>query len=182
MAEVRDLIKTKFLENYRKKPLSKIKVSQLAEECAISRGAFYFYFPDIESVYHECEDDVLDRMLLLNEQINLSTLRRDFETHVHLYKQNLENYKSMKDELKVFFIGSETISFRIKHVDHIAAHYGVAMRYSEERDETKRACMTDFFSAGLDMILCKWIINDCITPVEKLAEVIASATFTGLFP
>lgn len=82
----------KLLEDY---PYSEITVKKLIKECAISRSAFYYHFPDLPSVIDEIVQDEINELLrryptvesvdqCLDAMMNTILARR--RTYLHVYR------------------------------------------------------------------------------------------------
>lgn len=56
-------IKATFLKLIDEKPLSKITVGMIAEDCGINRNSFYYHFSDIPSLIEEIIKDAADALI-----------------------------------------------------------------------------------------------------------------------
>ena len=54
----KDAIKQSFLKLLNKKPIDKITVKEIVEDCGINRNSFYYHFDDIPSLMEEIFIDV----------------------------------------------------------------------------------------------------------------------------
>lgn len=178
----KELIKAAFFELYQKLPLSKIKVSDLIAQCAVSRGTFYFYYSDIYMLYHECEQDVLRLMERHIGNINLSTVQGKAAKHIKTYTEHLSGFIADKERTKCLLVGSECDSFRAALTEHVCQHYGASMEFSAEMPQKKRSYLVRFFACGLSDLICNWILEDCKTPAEELAEIVTEIMYYGAFP
>ncbi len=61
--DMKQLIATQFAEMARKKPINKITVKDLVEQCGISRQAFYYHFQDLLDVMEWSLHQVMDTAL-----------------------------------------------------------------------------------------------------------------------
>ena len=177
----RDNIKSNFLDMYRSKPLNQINVSDLAKECNISRGTFYFYFEDIYALYHECEKDLIDSMEKGLSEVILCTVGNDFDKYVEVYAEHLKDYTQHIETYQRLLTGSEEASFRKAWFESIRCQYKKSMIFSKAMPESKRDNMTRFFAGGVLAVLSNWVSDGCKAPAEEIAAISAQALFQGIF-
>jgi AcrR family transcriptional regulator len=134
----RESIKKNFLEMYKKNPLQKIKINDLIRICNISRGTFYFHFPNIYALYRECERDAIDLLETELPDVILSLVRRDYDKHIEVFTKFLKKYIEHVDMLKCFLSGSEKASFQQAWIDSIRITYEKSMEFSDITSPSKR--------------------------------------------
>jgi AcrR family transcriptional regulator len=60
-------IKATFISLLNKKPLNKITVKEIVEECGINRNSFYYHFDDIPSLLEEILVEEADRFVVFGK-------------------------------------------------------------------------------------------------------------------
>ena len=65
-------IKATFISLLNKKPLNKITVKEIVEECGINRNSFYYHFDDIPSLLEEILVEEADRFVATETDSNTS--------------------------------------------------------------------------------------------------------------
>lgn len=79
-------IKNAFLKQLNEKPLSKISVRTIVEECGINRNSFYYHFQDIPSLIEEIVTDAADTLIQKYPSIN--TLEEAADAAFHFTLKN----------------------------------------------------------------------------------------------
>lgn len=79
-------IKNAFLRLLDEKPLSRITVKQIVEECGINRNSFYYHFQDIPALIENIVTDEADRIIADHTDIN--TIDAALEAVVDFASQN----------------------------------------------------------------------------------------------
>ena len=69
-------IKATFISLLNKKPLNKITVKEIVEECGINRNSFYYHFDDIPSLLEEILVEEADRFVATETDNNTSVYER----------------------------------------------------------------------------------------------------------
>ena len=59
----KDAIKKSFMKLLNKKPINKITVKEIVEDCGINRNSFYYHFDDIPSLMEEIFNDQVDEFV-----------------------------------------------------------------------------------------------------------------------
>ena len=66
----RKAIMESFIRLLDERPLNKISVKDIVEDCGINRNTFYYYFTDIPTLVEEIVRDEADRIVLTAEGIS----------------------------------------------------------------------------------------------------------------
>ncbi len=180
----RENIKRSFMQLYKKKPLARIYVSNLAGACSISRGTFYFYFENIEQVYRECEQDLIDSMERDLGQVVLSTVgssRENMTEHTRIYAKHLSRYPADLERYHILLEGSERASFRQHWVESVYRHFQQTLRFSRTVSPSQQEHLLQFYSGGTVQMLCAWVLSDCAAPAEEIAAASSQTLFQGTF-
>jgi AcrR family transcriptional regulator len=179
--KTRERIKRKFLEMYKNRPLNKVRVSDLISTCDITRGTFYFHFPNMYALYRECERDMIDFMEVELSDIILSTVGRDSDKYIELVSNDMKRYIEHIDVIKCFLNGSEGSSFRQAWFDSIRQNYAKSMEFSYAMPPSKHDNLILFFAGGHLALLSNWVLADCKEPAEDVAYISAQVLFHGAF-
>jgi AcrR family transcriptional regulator len=166
---------------YKTRSLEKIKVSDLISACDISRGTFYFHFPNLYALYRECERDMISFLEVELFDVNLSLARMDYDKHIKVFSKFLKKYVEHTDMLKCFLNGSENSSFRQTWFDAIRQTYEKSMEFSDVTPPSKRDKLIRFYVGGQVTLLSNWILADCKEPIEEIASISAQVLFQGIF-
>ena len=180
----REHIKQIFLSLYKKKPLHRIFVSDLVDACNISRGTFYFHFENIEQVYRECEQDLIDKMEDGLDKVVLCTVggsRNDMTRFIETYSRHLSRYPEHLELYHCLLEGSERASFRQKWVNSVRRHFEQTLTFSRTTSPSQREYLLEFYSGGTVAMLSNWVLNGCQAPPEEIASITAQVQFQGTF-
>jgi AcrR family transcriptional regulator len=175
------IIKNAFLDIYRCKPLGKITVNSLINECNVSRGTFYFYYEDIHSLYRDCENDLIELLEKGLSDVNMSTLRADYEKHVMVLTEFLEGHVALSEELKCFLKGSEQLSFKRTWFESIYNDFEKILQFSQEIPVNRQQKIVRFYAGGATELFTDWVLNDFKEPAAEIATAIARMLFKGIF-
>jgi len=112
----RRLIREAFLTLLKKKPETKITVTDIVNLADINRTTFYAHYPDVRGVVEEIENDVIDKMMIILKDFHyfsffknpaplLLQISRFLEMDVDLYKQliKIDSSDAFLDKLKKIF-------------------------------------------------------------------------------
>lgn len=178
----RDRIKQTFLALYRKQPLSDIFVSDLAQQCSISRGTFYFYYENMEQLYHECETDLIRAMETGLDQVVLCSVGgkpENLDLFIETYSRHLTRYREFIPLYHCLLEGSEKASFHDRWVGSVASYFAQTLRFSSNIPPIHQTYLNHFFAGGEVAMLTAWVLNDCRDAPEDIAACSARALFTG---
>ena len=84
--QTRIAIRDAFLKLLSERPLSKITVRDITNECGINRNSFYYHYPDIPTLIEEIFSEELSRIIL--EHPNISSLEDCVITAANFASQN----------------------------------------------------------------------------------------------
>ena len=63
-------IKESFIRLLKERPLSKITVQVIADDCGINRNSFYYHFQDIPALIEEITLEEVDRLIEMYPEIS----------------------------------------------------------------------------------------------------------------
>ena len=158
----------------KKKPLSKITVSEIIADCGMNRKTFYYHFDDIYALLKwTLEIEAID----IVKNINLVVDYTDAIYFIMDYVEKNEYllncaYDSLgRDGLKTFF-HEDSNEIVVNLVDMVERENELLL------DEEYKAFVVDFFVEALSGILIHWIRNREDRHKEKIVEYI-SETMKG---
>lgn len=112
----RKMIREAFLTLLKKKPETKITVTDIVNLADINRTTFYAHYPDVRGVVEEIENDVIDKMIVILKDFHyfsffknpaplLLQISRFLEMDIDLYKQliRIDSSDAFLDKLKKIF-------------------------------------------------------------------------------
>ncbi len=79
-------IKASFMKLLSQKPLSKISVRDIVEDCGINRNSFYYHFQDIPSLLGEIVTEQTDA--LIRQYPSISSVEECFSVAFHTAREN----------------------------------------------------------------------------------------------
>lgn len=137
-----------------KKPLDKITITDIAEDCGINRMTFYYHFKDIyDLVEWSCIEDATKA---LEGKKTYDTWQQGF---MHIFEAVLENkpfilnvYRSVSREQVEIYLYKLTYNLLIGVVDEKAANMAV-------REEDKKF-IADFYKYAFVGLMLDWVKND----------------------
>lgn len=137
-----------------KKPVDKITIADIAEDCGISRMTFYYHFRDIyDLVEWSCVEDAARA---LAGQKTYDTWQQGFLQIFELVKENkpfiMNVYHSVSREQVEIYLYKLTYDLIIGVVEEKAAGVPVA--------EVDKQFIADFYKYGFVGLMLDWIKND----------------------
>lgn len=149
-----------FLELIQTKDISQISVTDICKKANLNRTTFYSNYLDIydlaDKIREKLEKDVFSLYGNVKEDRYVSDNFLKLFKHI---KQNQIFYKTY------FKLGFDK-SFVIKDYD-----YGQAYLYY---NADKIDYHIEFFKAGLNAIILKWLYNGCVETPEEMMEIVQS--------
>lgn len=82
----RTAIKNSFWKLLNERPLNKITVKDIVEDCGINRNSFYYYFDDLPSLIEESIRELIDTAM--QEHVILESLEQCFSVIIDVILQN----------------------------------------------------------------------------------------------
>ena len=136
------------------KPLNKITVSDIAEDCGINRMTFYYHFKDIyDLVEWACVEDAAQA---LDGKKTYETWQEGFLNIFHAVLENkpliMNVYRCVSRERVELYLYQQTYNLINGVVEEKAAGMSV-------RDDDKRF-ITDFYKYAFVGIMLDWVKND----------------------
>lgn len=147
-----------------KKPLDKITINDIAEDCGINRMTFYYHFKDIyDLVEWSCVEDAIKA---LEGKKTYDTWQQGF---LQIFEAVLANkpfimnvYHSVSREQVELYLYKLTYNLMIGVVEEKSAQMSV-------RDEDKKF-IADFYKFAFVGLMLDWIKNDMKEPPQIIVD------------
>ena len=151
------LIKKAFAKLLHEKELSKITVSDIVKEAEICRGTFYAHFMDINDLFDQMENEIMDYVMKFIDEMGvvnfLENPRPVLDMVFSAIEKDKDFYKNLLLNKSATIISERMINMlRDKFVDDITARYT-----SKSKDETKTFLI--FVANGIQGLFTRWL-ND----------------------
>ncbi len=158
----------------KKKPLAKITISDIAEDCGISRMTFYYHFKDI---YDLVEWSILSDAQLSSEgNVLTDTWENELITIFKMARLNKEFYlslfNSMDRELAERYI--------LRYTDKVAARIVSEALCDVVATEDNKQRMTDYYSHAIMGIISCWAIGGMRESPEYISICLKSLIMGGI--
>lgn len=167
-----------FIKLLNEKPLDKITVKNIAEDCGINRNTFYYHFSDIREL----------TVYTIDSQIH-SVSELDFngdswvDSFVETAKFVIDNkkavyniYNSLNRETVENYLN--TVAFKVTDSFVSAKAVGI------DADKSDIELIKDFYMSALVGIICKWLENgmdkDPDIVIRRLGRLVEGAVITSL--
>ena len=167
-----------FIKLLNEKPLDKITVKNIAEDCGINRNTFYYHFSDIREL----------TVYTIDSQIH-SVSELDFngdswvDSFVEAAKFFIDNkkavyniYNSLNRETVENYLN--TVAFKV--TDNFVSAKAVGI----DADKSDIELIKDFYMSALVGIICKWLENgmdkDPDIVIRRLGRLVEGAVITSL--
>ena len=151
-----------------KKPLNKITINDIAEDCGINRMTFYYHFKDIyDLVEWTCEEDAAKA---LEGKKTYNTWQQGF---LNIFYAVLENkpfimnvYRSVSREQVEIYLYRVTYDLLIGVVNERSANMSVS--------EDDKKFIADFYKFAFVGIMLEWIKNDMKADPKQIVDKISN--------
>ena len=152
-------IEKTFLQLIQKKNIDEISVSNICELSGLNRSTFYSNYIDI----YDLAEKVKNQMEVEFAEFQLSNnSKQNYEGYLNMFKYIKENQIFFKTYFKL-----ESISTSLPTQYHIE----LAEKYYDNKFIDYHI---EFFRAGLNAIIKKWLNNGCKESPEEINEIITS--------
>lgn len=124
----KDAIKKTFMELLNKKPINKITVKDIAQECGINRNSFYYHFSDIPSLLEEIFTEEAER--LINSDVAYSSI---YEQLIYAIQFAIDNktalyhiYNSANREMFEIYLDRISEKAVSDYIDNMSHNYNIS--------------------------------------------------------
>lgn len=157
-----------------KKPLSKITISDIAEDCNISRMTFYYHFKDIYDLVEWCI--VSDAEESTRNGVTTDTWENELITIFTVARMNKDFYlslfRSMDRELAERYI--------LRYTDAIATRIVEENLGEITSTNENRARLAEYYSHAIMGIICCWAIGGMKDSIEYLSKCLSGLIMGGI--
>lgn len=167
-----------FIKLLNEKPLDKITVKNIAEDCGINRNTFYYHFSDIRELTVYTIDSQIHNVLELDfngdswvdrfveaAKFVLDNKKAVYNIYNSLNRETVENYLN-------------TVAFKV--MDSFVSAKAVGI----DADKLDIELIKDFYISALVGIICKWLENgmdrEPDTVIRRLGRLVEGAVITSL--
>ena len=159
--ESQEKIERIFVELIQEKNLAEITVTDICKKANLNRSTFYANYLDVydlaDKIKERLEQDVND--LYLDEKLNQYN-SNDFSKIFRLVKENPLFFKTY---FKLEFDSTDTFKQNYQYDTHQAKEF-----YNDEYIDYH----IEFFKAGFNAILKKWLNDGCAEPIEDMCKIL----------
>lgn len=152
-----DKIEKTFLQLIQKKNISEISVSTICEIAKLNRSTFYANYIDIYDLVEKVKNRMADDFALIQLANNS---KQDYNGYLNLFKHIKENQIFYKTYFKLEDISITPVT-----------QYNVEMAKKYYNDEYIDYHI-EFFRAGLNAIIKKWLNNGCKETPEEMSDIL----------
>lgn len=151
-----------FIKLLNERPLDKIKVKDIVEECGINRNTFYYHFQDIPAMIEEIMRDEVDRVLA--EQKQAETWEEGFiqgaEFAIKNKKALYHIYKSVSRDVVERYLNTIAEDVMTRFVEYMAGDLSPL--------EEDKLLVIHFYKAALVGMILDWMEAGMKYDTEKL--------------
>ena len=148
-----------FVQLIQRKNIDEISVSTICEKADLNRSTFYANYLDIYDLVEKVKEKMADDFAKF--QISQNS-KQDFNGYLNLFKYIKENQIFFKTYFKLESISLTPVNQY--HIDLATKYYN--NEYIDYHIE--------FFRAGLNAIIQKWLNNNCRETPEEMVKIITS--------
>lgn len=144
----------------KKKPINKISIKMLCEECGITRNTFYYYFHDIFDVFDTILSSEISRLENASRE-EYDEILFDIIGNVLQYKKVWVNFYNA--------IGHERLSQYVStHLHKMFVEYLRVKASDEAFSELDLAIITTFFEEALVGVLIRWLTGSNYSDSDEM--------------
>lgn len=155
-------IKKAFLQFIERYEINEITVTDICKLASINRSTFYSNYLDVYDLAEKIKEEMFHNVLELYKE-EASHKKHSYD-YLKLFKHMKENQSYYKILFKLDFDFSKYYNNHLEEQE--ALKFYQTTKHLEYHME--------FFKAGMNAILRKWIHNDCKETPEEIAEILKS--------
>lgn len=155
----------------RKKPLSKISISELCEEADINRNTFYYHYNYPEDILKEFQQDII-------EEISLKLVRDDGSSYNLI--DILKYIKTQKEFITILLSPNCDLNL-LDDIFASATIQTLAITSDNSSSKIYQDYVTAYSIHGCNAIIKIWLQNGMKETPEELAEFIIKLNHIGAF-
>ena len=145
-------IKQSFLKLLNQKPLSKITVKEIAEDCEINRNSFYYHYNDIPSLVEEILNEQIDEIVSLGSDASIyESILTGIDFALQNKKAAMHIYNSVNKEMFELYINRVAQRTVDGYMELAAKKYNIC-----DRD---REVVTMYYKSLIVGFVFNWLSN-----------------------
>lgn len=163
----KDAIKKSFMKLLNQKPINKITVKEIVEDCGINRNSFYYHFDDIPSLMEEIFNDQVDEFV--GRDIKSENI---YDNLMDAIRFSLENRTAM---LHIF--NSPNRQLFDRYINRVANRTVTRFFYkmtdeAEKISEDDKEALVMYYTSLLIGFVFEWILAGMnYDPAEKVGRI-----------
>ena len=166
-----------FIKLLNEKPLDKITVKNIAEDCGINRNTFYYHFSDIRELVYTIDSQIHSVSELdFNGDSWVDSFVEAAKFVIDNKKAVYNIYNSLNRETVENYLN--TVAFKV--TDNFVSAKAVGI----DADKSDIELIKDFYMSALVGIICKWLENgmdkDPDIVIRRLGRLVEGAVITSL--
>lgn len=159
--ESQEKIEKTFIKLLQTKEIENMSVSDICEICNLNRSTFYANYVDI----YDLVDKI--KIKMVDEVLNIYTDETNAQKHSYNFLKLFYHIKENQIFYKTYFkLNFDLSSSFIYEIDKEAVKFLGSSKHTDYHIE--------FFKAGLNAIIKKWLSNDCAESPEEIEEILKS--------
>ena len=169
-------IRQTFLQLLSEKSLTQLTVKELSEQADINRKTFYMYYSNIEDIFAELEDELVQKLVLVFEK--------------ELFEREVFDSYSFFENLNLAIQGDIELYRTLNHADllpHLILRAKNALidvffrKYNipADSDSERYILYAEYAASGILSMYTKWFSNDFHMSLEELTKTAAEITLYG---
>lgn len=158
----KEKIKKAFIQLIQSKDLNKISVTDIVKNAQINRSTFYANYIDIYDLADKIKEEMYYNILDLYKEE--ATSQKHSYNYLKLFRHINDNQIYYKTLFKLNFDFSEHFNDELEKSEAIK-YYGTTKNIDYH---------IEFFKAGFNALLKKWIFNGCIESPEEINQILNS--------
>lgn len=153
----KEMITKAFIQLLNEKPLHRITIKDIAEDCDINRNTFYYYYPDIYALLSEIFENELQRVI--DEYNNTLSWEEGFLLATSFALENktaiFHVYNSMQREEVTDYIHAVAGNVMTKYVEKISQ--SVETSQGIKASEEDKEIIAYFYQCALTEMVLGWV-------------------------
>ena len=172
----KNTMKSSLKKIIKRKPLSKITISDIADDCGISRMTFYYHFKDIYDLVEWCI--ISDAHETADEKILVDTWENELVTIFEVARMNKDFYLALFRSMDRELVERYLLRYTNTVATRIVSEYSAKAKFREE----DKARLTDYCSNAIMGIIICWAMNDMEENPVYIAQYLSNMVKNGIVP
>lgn len=146
-------IKASFLKLLEQRPLSRISVRDIVEDCGVNRNTFYYHFQDIPALLEEMITDEAER--IISQYPSLDSIEECLSVAVEFSLEHKRAVLHIYDSLSRDVYNKNLL----KICDHVITAYIDNLLGGRKIDETDKKLIAGLYRCECFGIITEWLMN-----------------------